>query len=114
MEEYEKRFLELLKCVDFVHKGKVKIQCFMSGIPSFYRDIRSYDEPPTLKETIRKAKCMYEKSKGREDMHKAWKGEIKDKQYQRTKGTKPLVSRGNQAQYSKEIPSESKMIETTG
>jgi len=52
--EYERRFLELLKCVAFIKGEKVKIQRFMSGIPSFYSDKIHYDEPNTLEETIRK------------------------------------------------------------
>jgi predicted AlkP superfamily phosphohydrolase/phosphomutase len=34
MEEYEKWFFELLKYVDFIKDEKVKIQRFMSGLPS--------------------------------------------------------------------------------
>ena len=60
MEEYEKRFLELFSYVDFIQEEKVKIQRFLSGLSTFYWDKTAYDEPPTLKECIRKDKCMYE------------------------------------------------------
>ena len=36
MDEYERRFLELLRYVGFIKDEKVKIQRFMSGIPYFY------------------------------------------------------------------------------
>jgi hypothetical protein len=36
MDEYEKRFFELLKYVDLINDEKVKIQRFMSGLSSFY------------------------------------------------------------------------------
>jgi hypothetical protein len=36
MEENEKRFFENLKYVDFIKDDKVKIQRFLSGLPSFY------------------------------------------------------------------------------
>jgi hypothetical protein len=38
MEEYEKKFLELLSYVDIIKDDKVKIQIFLSGLPSFYKD----------------------------------------------------------------------------
>ena len=66
MEEYERKFLELLRNVGFIKYEKVKIQRFMSGLPTFYKDKIQYDEPKTLEETIRKAKYLYEHSKGRE------------------------------------------------
>ena len=37
-EEYEIKFLELLRYVGFLKDEKVKIQIFLSGLPSFYRD----------------------------------------------------------------------------
>jgi hypothetical protein len=36
MDEYEKRLFELLKYVDFIKDEKVKIQRFLSGLPSLY------------------------------------------------------------------------------
>jgi hypothetical protein len=38
MEEYEKRFFELLKYVDFMNDENVKIQRFLSGLPFVYSD----------------------------------------------------------------------------
>jgi hypothetical protein len=35
MDEYEKRFFELLKYVGFIKDDKVKIQRFLSGLTSF-------------------------------------------------------------------------------
>ena len=56
MDEYEKRFFELLKYVDFIKDKKVKIQRFLSGFPSFYSDKIQYDNPNNLEEAIRRAK----------------------------------------------------------
>ena len=56
MDEYKKRFFELLKYVDFIKDEKVKIQRFMSGQPSFYSDKIHYDNPGTLEESIRREK----------------------------------------------------------
>ena len=39
MEDYEKRFLELLGYVEFINNEKLKIKCFNSGFPMYYRDI---------------------------------------------------------------------------
>jgi len=38
MDEYERKFLELIRYVRFIKYKKVKIQRFLSGLPSFYRD----------------------------------------------------------------------------
>ena len=64
MEEYEKRFFELLKYVDFIKDEKVKIQRFLSGLPSFYSDKIQYDNPETLEEAIRRENHLYEQSTG--------------------------------------------------
>jgi hypothetical protein len=63
MEEYEKRFFELLKYVDFIKDEKVKIQSFLSGLPSFYSDKIQYENPNTLEETIRRESTFMRKSK---------------------------------------------------
>jgi hypothetical protein len=89
MEEYEKNFLGLLKYVGFIKDEKVKIQMFLSGLPSFHKNKIQYDEPETLIETIRKDKYLYERGKGRESMQKYWKDKKKDKFDQRRKGFKP-------------------------
>jgi hypothetical protein len=64
MEEYEKQCFELLKYVDFIKDEKVKIQRFLSGLPSFYSDKIQYDNPNTLEETVKRARHLYEQSKG--------------------------------------------------
>jgi hypothetical protein len=53
IDEYERRFLELLKYVSFIKDETVKIQMYLSGLPSFISDKIQYDEPKTLEETIR-------------------------------------------------------------
>jgi hypothetical protein len=45
MEEYEKILFELLKYVEFIKDTKVKIQRFLSGLPSFYSENIQYDNP---------------------------------------------------------------------
>ena len=58
--EYERRFLELLKYVSFIKDETIKIQRYLSGLPSFISDKIQYDDPKTLEETIRRAKCLYD------------------------------------------------------
>jgi hypothetical protein len=60
MDEYEKRFFELVKYVDFIKDEKVKIQRFLIGLPSFYSYKIQYDNPNTLEETLRRARNIYE------------------------------------------------------
>ena len=89
MEEYANKFLELLRYVKYIKDEKVKIQCFLSGLPQSYKDIIEFYEPRTLEEAIRKAKYCYEKSKGKPDYHKTWKDKKNEKSDQSKKGFKP-------------------------
>jgi hypothetical protein len=59
MDEYEKRFFELLKYVGFIKDENVKFQIFMSGLPFFYSDKIQYDNPNTLEEAIRRKNHLY-------------------------------------------------------
>ena len=73
MEEYENKFLELLRYVRYIKDEKVKIQHFLSGLPQSYKDRIEFYEPRTLEESIRKAKYFYEKRKGKPYYHNTWK-----------------------------------------
>jgi hypothetical protein len=53
IDEYERRFLELVKYVYFIKEESVKIQRYLSGLPPFISDKIQYDDPKTLEETIR-------------------------------------------------------------
>jgi hypothetical protein len=53
INEYQRRFLELLKYVSFIKDEIVKIQRYFSGMPSFISDKVQYDDPKTMDETIR-------------------------------------------------------------
>ena len=52
MEEYENRFLELLRYVSYMKDEKVKVQHFLSGFPQSYKDRIEFYEPRTLEEAI--------------------------------------------------------------
>jgi hypothetical protein len=60
IDEYERKFLELLKYVAFIKDEQVKIHRYLSGFPSIISEKIQYDDPKTLEETIRCAKCLYE------------------------------------------------------
>ena len=85
MEEYEKKFLGLLKYVRFIGDEKVKIQRFLSVLLAFYKEKIKYDEPKTLTEAIRKAKYLFEQGQGRESLQKSWKEKKNAKSDQRRK-----------------------------
>jgi hypothetical protein len=51
----------------------------MSGFPSFINDKIQYDDPKTLEETIRKAKCIYDQQRRRPTFQKAWEEMMKSK-----------------------------------
>ena len=57
MEEYANKFLELLRFLRYIRDDNVKIKLFLSGLPRAYKDRIEFDEPQTLEEAIRKAKC---------------------------------------------------------
>jgi hypothetical protein len=95
MDEYEKRFFELLKYVDFIKDEKVKIQRFLSGFPSFYNDNIQYDNPMTLKEVIRREKHLYDHSRGRLVFQNTWNDKMKGKRDQMKKGSKPPFFKNN-------------------
>jgi hypothetical protein len=65
IDKYEIIFLELLKYFKFIKYDKVKIQRYLSGFPLIISDKIQYDDPKTLEKTIRCAKCLYEKQRGR-------------------------------------------------
>jgi hypothetical protein len=58
IDEYERIFLELLKYVPFIKDETIKIQRYLSGLPSFISDKIQYDDPKTMEETIRKERCL--------------------------------------------------------
>ena len=49
MDAYKQIVLELLTYAYYIKDEKVKIQRFLSGLPTFYRDKIQYDMPKTLK-----------------------------------------------------------------
>jgi hypothetical protein len=79
INEYEGRFLELLKYVPFIKDEQVKIQRYLSGPPSFISDNIQYDDPKTLEEAIWRAKCIYDQQKGRSNFQKVWDDKMKRK-----------------------------------
>jgi hypothetical protein len=110
IDEYERRFLELLKYVSFIKDETVKIQRYLSGFPSFISDKIQYDDPNTLEETIRRAKCLYDQQKTRPTFQKAWEDKKKVKMDQRKKGTKPPFLKNNPQ--GQKTPKEPRMIDT--
>jgi hypothetical protein len=91
IDEYEIRFLELLKYVSFIKDETAKIQRYvslkyLSGLPSFISDKIQYDDPKILEETIRRAKCLYDQQKARPTFQKSWEDKKKFKMDHRKKG----------------------------
>jgi hypothetical protein len=72
IDEYERRFLELLKYVSFIKDETVKIQRYLCGFSSFISEKIQYGDPKTLEETIRREKCLYDQQKARPNFQKFW------------------------------------------
>jgi hypothetical protein len=60
IDEYERRFLALLNYVPFIKDEQVNIHGYLSGFPSFISEKIQNDDPQTLEDTIRRAKCLYD------------------------------------------------------
>jgi hypothetical protein len=112
IDEYERRFLELLKYVSFIKDEQVKIHRYLSGLPPFISDIIQYDDPKTLEETIRRDKCLYDQQKGKASYQKAWEDKKKSNMELRKKGTKPPFFRNNYQEQP--ATKESRMTEPLG
>jgi hypothetical protein len=95
IDEYERKCLELLKYVSFIKDETVKIQRYLSGLPSFISDKIQYDDPKTLEETIRRDKCLYNHQKSRPNFQKDWEEKNKFKMDHRKKGANPPFFRNN-------------------
>jgi hypothetical protein len=95
IDEYERNFLELLKYVPFIKDEAVKIQRYLSGLPLSIGNKIQYDDPKTMEETIRRAKCLYEQQRENPTFQKAWNNQKRFKKEQRQKGSKPSFFRNN-------------------
>jgi hypothetical protein len=60
IDEYERRFLELLKYFSLIKYEKFNIQRFLSGLPPFISGRIQYGDPITLEETIIGDMCIYD------------------------------------------------------
>jgi hypothetical protein len=98
--------------VSFIKDEQVKIQRYLSGIPSFMSDKLQYDDPKTLEEAIRRDKCLYDQHKGRTTFQKAWEDKKKNKMEKRKKGNKPPFFRNNTQRQP--VSKEPRMAETMG
>jgi hypothetical protein len=112
MDEYERRFLELLKYVNFIKDEKVKIQIFPSGFASIFNDNIQYDDPNTLEKEIRRDKCIYDQHRGRPYFKKECEDKKKGNMEQRKKGHKPPFFRNNSQ--GNPTPNETRMKKTLG
>ena len=66
MDAYKKRSIELLTYANYIKYEKVKIQIFLIGMSTFYRDKIQYDMSKTLKEVTGKAKHLFKLDKNKE------------------------------------------------
>jgi hypothetical protein len=112
IDEYERMFLELLKYVSLIKDETIKIQRYLSGLPSFISDKIKYDDPKRLEETIRQAKCLYDHKKSRPTFQNCCEYKTKFNMDHRKKGTKPPFF-GNNLR-GKSTSREPKMIEIGG
>jgi hypothetical protein len=112
IDEYEQRFLELLKYVTFIKDETVKIQRYLSGLPPSIGDKIQYDDLKIMEETIRRAKCLYEQQKENPTFQKSWEDKKKFKMDQRKKGTRtPFFRNSPQGQPSFREPRKAEMGE---
>jgi hypothetical protein len=112
IDDYKRRFLELLKYLPYIKDEQVNIQRYLSGIPSFSRDKIQYDDPKIVEETIRRDKCLYDQHRHKSNFQNTWEGKKINKTKQRKKGRKLHFFRNStQRQLA---PKEPRMIESMG
>jgi hypothetical protein len=70
------------------------------------------DDPKTLDEAIRRAKCLYYQHRGIPNFHKDWEDKKRGNMEQRNKGNKPLFFKNNSQ--GKPDHNESRILETLG
>jgi hypothetical protein len=58
IDEYERRFLELLKYVPFIKDETIKIQRYLSGLPSSISDKIQYDDPENYGRNYKERKML--------------------------------------------------------
>jgi hypothetical protein len=112
MDEYERRFLDFLKYFDFIKDDQVKIQRFLSRMPSMFSQKIQYDDPNKFDEVIRRVKCLYDQHIEIPTFQKAWEDNKKGKMKKRKKGKKtPFLINNSQGQLA---PNEPRITETLG
>jgi len=99
MDEYERKFLEILRYVIFIKDEKVKIQRFLSGRSSFYTDKIHFNDPNNLEESIRNAKHLYDQNRGNPTFQRVWDEKKKGKMDQRKKVFKSPFMRNRYQSY---------------
>jgi hypothetical protein len=77
MEEHVQKFIELLRYVGYIKKGRVKIQRSLGGLPPSYRDRIESSNPKTLEETIQMEMHYYEHNKGKAEAQPSWNGKFR-------------------------------------
>jgi hypothetical protein len=112
IDEYERRFLELLKYVSFIKDETIKIHRYLSGLPSFISDKIQYDDTKNLEETLRKSKFLYDQHKGNPNFQKYWEEKKKFKMEKRKKWNKPPFFRNSPL--GQPTSREPRMIKTGG
>jgi hypothetical protein len=95
IDEYERRFLELLKYVSLIKDETIKIHTYLSGMPYFISDKIQYDDTKNLEETLRKSKFLYDQHKGNPYFQKYWEEKKKFKMEKRKKWKKPPFFRNS-------------------
>jgi hypothetical protein len=83
INEYERKFLELLKYVSFIKDESVNIHRYLSGLPPPIGDKIQYDDPKTMEEMIIKEKCLFEQQREKPTFWKAWDDQKKFKKEHR-------------------------------
>ena len=63
IDEYVKRFTNLLCYVPHMQEEKAKIQCFISSLPNFMKDKFDFEHPRDMDDAVRKARICYQQMK---------------------------------------------------
>jgi hypothetical protein len=52
MDSYSKRFMDMLRYVPYLKDEKVRVKCFLNGLPQSYQDRIEFNRPRTLEDIV--------------------------------------------------------------
>ena len=99
MDSLITKCLELLHYVPYIKEEKIKIQRFLSYLPTYFVNKIEYDTPKTLDEALYKGRLCYEHSQSRSENQDENRSIKRSFSEQRKKGYKPAIHKNQHIRF---------------